>query len=442
MGGWRGARWVVGAAWVVAVLGWPEEASACGACFAPPSEDVTSVGAHRMAISVRGNETILWDQIVYAGAPEDFVWVLPVTPGVEVEVADNGFFEALVEQARLQLDSAPFCAASTGDSALVVAPTVYESGPIARSSSIAPDDPRSVRVSSEGVVGPYETAILSGDVDVLVNWLLDKGYVVPEAFVPILDIYTQAGMSFAVLRLSPGEGVDRMQPVRVRYPGVGPSLPLRLVAAGVLTTVDLELFVIGEGRYEIAGFGNAEVERDRLAYDVNRLSFNYRELFDIALFAGTGVGTNWVTEHAAPLDVEAVRMYASDGPGGERRTAALDLEHAIDTLEHPYLTRIRTRLPPSELDTDLTVRVSAGGDLTGPVMVTRILNAPPGCFVDGGMSRPDAGFADASDPAPRTRGPEPRICTCSLRSASGPDSVTLMLGALLGAALFIRRRAR
>lgn len=439
MGGWRGARWVVGVAWIMAVLSWPEEASACGACFSPPSEDVTSVGAHRMAISVRGNETILWDQIVYTGAPEDFVWVLPVTPGVEVEVADNGFFEALVEQARLQLDSDPFCAASGSDSALVVAPTFYETGPIARSTTIAPDDARSVRVSSEGVVGPYETAILSGDVDVLINWLLDKGYVVPEAFVPLLDLYASSGMSFAVLRLSPGEGVDRMRPVRVRYPGVGPSLPLRLVAAGVVTTVDLELFVIGEGRYEIAGFGNAEVDRDRLAYDASVLRFNYRELFDQALFSGSGVGTNWVTEHAAPLDVAAVRGYVGEGPGGEPRSAAADLEHAIGGMDSPYLTRIRTRLPPSELDTDLTVRLSMGGDLVGPVAVTRVLNAPTSCTADGGIPG-DAGDAGPSDAGPRTAGPEPRVCICSIHAARGPDGVTLTLGALLGVALLIRRR--
>lgn len=435
MGGWRGARWAVGVAWVMAVLSWPEEASACGACFAP-AKDVTSVGAHRMAISVRANETILWDQIVYAGAPEDFVWVLPVMPGVEVEVADNAFFEALVDQARLQLDGAAFCAPPGSDNAMVTPPTVYESGPIAVSTSIAPDDSRSVRISSEGVVGPYETAVVSGDVDVLVNWLLEKGYVVPEAFVPLLDLYAQAGMSFAVLRLSPGEGVDRMLPVRVRYPGVGPSLPLRLVAAGVLTTVDLELFVIGEGRYEISGFGNAEVDRDRLAYDVNQLRFNYRELFDMALFEGRGVGTNWVTEHAAPLDVARVRAYESEGPDGVLRTAAADLEHAIEGIERPYLTRIRTRLPPSELDTDLTVRVSTAGDLVGPVAVTRILN-PPICpaRVGGGS---DAGMPDAG---PRTREAEPRVCTCSLHTASGPDGVTLTLGALLGTALFMRRRS-
>src|SRR5690349_22053059 len=72
----------------------PSDAQACGGCFAPNST-VTVVTAHRMAVAISPTQTTLWDQIQYAGAPEDFVWVLPVAGDTTVELADNAFFEGL-----------------------------------------------------------------------------------------------------------------------------------------------------------------------------------------------------------------------------------------------------------------------------------------------------------------------------------------------------------
>ena len=80
----------------------PRLAAACGGCFAPTGTP-NIVTAHRMAVSLSATETTLWDQIQYAGAPADFVWVLPVAPGVEVQLADNAFFEALAQGTQLNL---------------------------------------------------------------------------------------------------------------------------------------------------------------------------------------------------------------------------------------------------------------------------------------------------------------------------------------------------
>ena len=67
---------------------------ACGGCFAPQGNP-SVVNAHRMALLVSPRGSVLWDQIQYSGSPEDFVWVLPVSGTPEVQIADNGFFEAL-----------------------------------------------------------------------------------------------------------------------------------------------------------------------------------------------------------------------------------------------------------------------------------------------------------------------------------------------------------
>lgn len=339
-----------------------------------------------------------------------------------------------LSQARLRLDGPSVCLPNPSDVATVSTPTAYEAGPIARAIELPLDVPeRDVATSHEAVVGPYETVTLRGAASDVVSWLVERGYLVPESLVPIIDDYARRGMSFAVLRLAPGLGVDRMQPVRVRLPGVSPSLPLRMVSAGVVSTVDLELFVIGEGRYEVSGFGNAEVERDRLAYDVAIRNFNYQELFDAALFAGTGVGTNWVTEYAAPLDVNAARAFASRVDGESTpRSAAVDVDVAVRDLDQPYLTRLRTRLPPSELGDDLSVRASLGGDLTGPVTVTRVLNEDPTPCAprDGGTAR-DAG--------PRDEGPRV-ICIADCRA--GSRSTPSVLGVVSLLAVLLWRRSR
>ena len=72
----------------------PRAAQACGGCFSPPKE-VTVVTDHRMAFAVSPQQTVLWDQIKYSGQPQDFAWVLPVTPGAQVQLSHDQFFAAL-----------------------------------------------------------------------------------------------------------------------------------------------------------------------------------------------------------------------------------------------------------------------------------------------------------------------------------------------------------
>jgi len=74
----------------------PSDARACGGCFHPEDQpETTVVTGHRMAFSISTTQTVLWDQIQYAGNPKDFAWVLPGKPGARIEVANDAWFEAL-----------------------------------------------------------------------------------------------------------------------------------------------------------------------------------------------------------------------------------------------------------------------------------------------------------------------------------------------------------
>src|SRR5688500_4787701 len=76
---------------LIPASGLESEAEACGGCFAPPGA-FTAVDSHRMVIALGVEETVLWDQFIYSGAPEECAWVLPVpSSGAVVEVAAGAF---------------------------------------------------------------------------------------------------------------------------------------------------------------------------------------------------------------------------------------------------------------------------------------------------------------------------------------------------------------
>jgi len=360
----------------------PTPASACGGCFAPPPPTgmPSVVNAHRMAVAISPSGTTLWDQIQYTGNPRDFVWVLPVSGTPTVELADEGFFEALTESTVITMIAPTPPRTSCGD------PCQPWNAPFGFASSGSPvserdaDDGGGVIVHHTGVVGPYETATIgSDDPNALFLWLEDHGYPVDPGLLPVITYYTEHSMNFVALRLSPQAGVDRMQPVRVTSPGLSLAFPLRMVAAGISVDVDLELFVFAEGRMEAANYGNAEVDRDSITYDWAANAFSYDANFDDALFAGTSAGTNWVTEFAAdaPLgQLESYRSFSDDG--GTEHSGAEDTAVVREALPSgAYLTRLRTRLPPSELDRDLLLRATDDVDLGTQVLVTHELNRAP-----------------------------------------------------------------
>lgn len=269
------------------------DARACGGCFHPEDQpETTLVTGHRMAFSISKTQTVLWDQIQYAGAPSEFAWVLPVKPGAYIEVSNDAWFEALdaatstrvVAPQIVCVQSFPeddvgtqrgcgcgsFAAADSAGS-LPGAPAIDGTGPM-----VPP-----VSVTHEGSVGPYETVTLHANVPgegVLSKWLSDNKFAVDASVKPIIDAYTAENFDFIALRLKPGKGIQQMKPVRVVSPGASPALPLRMVAAGTGDNVDLTLFVIGEGRWEIENFPNGSVDAGALSWDFAMDASNYAEL--------------------------------------------------------------------------------------------------------------------------------------------------------------------
>ncbi len=329
------------AAAAVAIPAAPRPAAACGGCFAPP-ETVTSVDAHRMVISLSTGRTTLWDQIKYSGAPEDFVWVLPVPSGASVvELAEPAFFDELESQTAPVVLPPPIPRPDCPPPP----PCDFCAGGAQDAGASAPDA-APVTVFQEETVGPYEMVVVGSEsASALQDWLVAHSYQVPEATVPTIQHYVDRGSVFVVLRLSPGEGVNRMQPVRVRYPGYMATFPLKMVTVGAAGTLELTLWVISEQRYQTrAPYTAMSIADDELFWDWDTNSSNYGALFDQKVDEPGGRG--WVTEFALPL------AYLGFSSSTETDVAVVD-------IKNPYLTRLRTRMLVDHLGDDLELEPAA-----------------------------------------------------------------------------------
>ncbi|NUP14113.1 MAG: DUF2330 domain-containing protein [Polyangiaceae bacterium] len=267
----------------------PERAEACGGCFAPApvgNEVPPIVTAHRMVLSISTDQTVLWDQIRYAGAPSEFAWVLPVKPGARVELGSDAWFDVLdaatnpivippEDPCGTSTDGSGSCSIAVGSS-MGCGDTGSEGGD---GFDLGPSE--GVDIVSHGSAGPYETVVLSSeDPKALTNWLEEHEYAIAEDIQPVIEQYVTEGFDFVALRLAPGAGIQQMRPVRVVQPGAVPVLPLRMVAAGAGARTAISLFVIAEGRYTPDNFEEANVDRKSLRYDYATGLSNYGELRD------------------------------------------------------------------------------------------------------------------------------------------------------------------
>ena len=403
----------------------PSDALACGGCFHQPpiSGSPTVVTRHQMVVSLSATQTTLWDQIEYAGNPEDFVWVLPVRGGAPVELAENAFFEALDSSAHIVMQVPPLVTSCPSNCGSLFA------------GDSASFDPREggVTVYHEAAIGPYETATIgSTDPDALVLWLRERGYMVPDSVLPVIRHYTDLGMDFAVLRLNGNAGVNQMQPVRVTTPGMNLSFPLRMIAAGVASSVGLELYVFAEGRIEPANFDAVEVDRDRLAYDWNTETFNYDALYDEA--RAPSDGRAWVTEFAGPAPASIQSYMSRDEVSGVTYFARDDYARATVSLPSPYLTRLTADLPARYLDEDLVLQAADGGDLASLIQVQREIDRPwePTCPTTCG----DPYASGSSDPL-GWRSARGDGCSAG---RGAPSRGPWLVIAIAGLALTLRRR--
>jgi hypothetical protein len=430
----------VAAACAVAAVIVPGIAAACGGCFSPPPpspERSQVVTDHRMVLSLSERETTLWDQIRYAGSPDEFVWVLPIADAATARIglADDNFVEALDSYTAPTISaSPPYCTGPGGRPAASTAPALgmlvgCGAGPADGLPPGSGSESTHIARGGEAVVGPYDIAVIStksGDLQ-LDAWLRRNGYAIPPATQSVIDHYVSLEFDFIVLRLAPGEGVQQMQPVRITTRGYSPVLPLQMVAAGVGDKVALTLMVLADSRMEAGGFGNAVIDEGALVFDYAAMRSNWNTLFDRAM-AGDRRGVwvtesaqnilrdalsypiGWQTPHAGPdagpetdaggLDIDALDVpdpFAPSTEGGVSvmdggsMAMVLDDAGAMAPAADPYVdrrvafeglgdqavvTRLRSELTALRLDHDLVLNASDGPLVPVQYVAPGLVNAP------------------------------------------------------------------
>ena len=161
---------------------------------------------------------------------------------------------------------------------------------------------------------------------------------------PIVDAYTSEGFDFIALKLKPDAGIQQMKPVRVVSPGAVVTLPLRMVSAGTGAMTALTLYVVGEGRWDVANFAHATLPEGALAWDFASSQSNYTTLRD-SVIAGDR-STTWLTSYAKqgallspiinPVGGAAVQYTLSDGSNYSTLADAYQQQGVIDGETSTY----------------------------------------------------------------------------------------------------------
>jgi hypothetical protein len=354
--------WSLSLAFASATTSLVRDAAACGGCFGPHGPG-TQVTAHRMAFAASPTRTILWDQIQYSGAPSSFAWVLPIRDRVDVGVSTAAFLQALDDATRPVITAPP--QPDCSPQRLCQVDHVGSGGVIATKIRGGVD------VWSSNVVGPYETTQLSStDATALQTWLTEHGYEIPPAMVPVIDAYVAEGFGFLAIKLVPNVGVDAMVPVRIAFDGSSVALPLRMIAAGVGAFVGIDLFVLGDGRWEVANFPNAEIPTADLVWDFEAKRSNFLVLERSAFVSAP---TAWITETSDAIDLATTSASDDD---------AAELGLAFPGRDRLTATRLVSFLPSSALSSDLSLRASMGAAIPATREAPGATNACPAATYD------------------------------------------------------------
>ncbi|MGK4007672.1 DUF2330 domain-containing protein [Sorangium sp. So ce1036] len=434
-------------------LAYAEEAQACGGCLVSQSEN-TQVTSHRMILSISPEATTLWDQITYSGEPSEFAWVLPVIGVADIELSSDALFETLDQMTSVQVSSPqiscppPFCAGASGTGAGGASNDASAGG---------------VTVVAQETVGPYETVQLSAsEPNALRNWLDAHGYNIPDDIDPVIDAYVEEGFDFLALKLVPGEGVDKMRPVRVTTPGASPELPLRMVAAGTGRITPITLWILGEGRYEPTNFPSFEISAQDLVWNWDTQSSNYKELRGQG-FESTD-GSAWLVEAAEPIATYWLREslinlaryqpldsgYGDEDGQGAVEAAEADVAALLSTIPEgsTWVSRLYGELSRSALASDLEVGASMTQDVVARFLqATRSVGTAPVCppapdcgngnGIGSGSGGGGPGGASGPNGSDAGSGDKPGSCATDGR-ADGP--LTLAAAAALAALALVRRR--
>ncbi len=248
------------AAFLLAALVIPAQLVLADGMFMPPQMSarvagdagVASTAQKGLIIDLLNDREVLLLQTTYQGPSEDFAWVIPVPgrPGKEdVFSASTDLLDVAFGQ------SAPRVKTTIHD------PLEAEYGGMAGGfPPSAPPPPGveglaeapSVTVHERFEMGKYDVAVLSATgTQVLVDWLRENGYQVPENTQDTLGIYVDKSWYFVALRILPAEAtkdpiIEDVEPIGIRFATEQLVYPLTISRASSRQKTEILLVVLSE----------------------------------------------------------------------------------------------------------------------------------------------------------------------------------------------------
>jgi hypothetical protein len=363
-------------------------AEACGGFFC--GQAPVDQTAERILFEVDESSVTMTSQIAFAGDAEDFAWILPLAAVPDVDslsVVPQRALDALDAQSgpQFQLPNDPAC---------------YDNRnlPVASGAPTAEDgDSGGVDVYVQATVGEYDVAVVgSEDPAALIQWLRDNDYRVTPPMEPYIQLYTSEGLKFLALKLLPEADVSQLSAFRFTLPGTAPSIPLRMTALAAEPEMAVVVFVLADQRFEGRNWENVEIAEDAIRFDPYSffpLRTNWTTLVAQAVDEAGGQG--WVTEFAGSSQpyAQLVQNQIDSGffPMPEDEAAARALLASFE--DHPYMTRLYTRLSAEEMTSDPVFGRSAAGDVSRTRQLSRFVDGVDQCIDDPRASTNPCDFA-------------------------------------------------
>lgn len=289
------------AAAVAAAMLAPAAAEACGGFFCNRGAPVDQTGEHILfAVDHETGTTEAHVLINYEGPSEEFAWIVPTPSLPEVGLSSSAVFTRMsaLLQPRWMLNWSQTGTCNWGDDMFAEAdgaPTAGGGGP-----GRGGED-NGVTVIAEESVGPYDTVILQAtDPGVLIEWLQENGYDLPDDIIPFVEPYVLMGgdVHFVAFKLQSDRDSGDVQPVTLTYDGVKPAIPIQLTAVATQPDLGVTAYLLGPNRAVPENYLSVEINYARL--DWLNSGANYDELVTAAMDEAGGHGFR--TEFAGSTD--------------------------------------------------------------------------------------------------------------------------------------------
>lgn len=235
---------------LTASLGFPGVAAACGGffCFDEPIDQ--SKERIIFAIDEDKGEVDVHIQIFYQGAAEEFAWIVPMPALPEVGLSTDVLFDRLAQRTNPRFNLEWTFSGDCGwNNDTFFNDDMDGAPPSAGGMPEADSGAGGVTVVAQTQVGPYDQATLQAtSSELLLEWLNDNGYQLPDSLNSVLAPYIAGGSYFVALKLQNDKDVGDIAPVRMEYAASKAMIPLVLTSVAATPDMRLEPYVLSSAR--------------------------------------------------------------------------------------------------------------------------------------------------------------------------------------------------